>query len=151
MASPNSLAESEVGAGPANPGAFWLSLFGLLIQGIAAIVVIAMYPFSPPFSPGFDRMTNYYLMSNDYYMMGAYNATGWYWLAALIVVPIVLVIGIVGVIRMNSSSANKVRGGSLLVIVAAIAAFPLMWGFWIGSILMFIGGIIGLATVQGRQ
>lgn len=81
-------------------------------------------------------------------MMGGYG--GWYGLTWwwILLGAIALAIGIVGVGFMSSARARNARNGAVLVLVAAILAFPVMWGFWIGSILMFIGALMGLVSAQ---
>lgn len=58
-------------------------------------------------------------------------------------------LGIWGLLLMNTSKVDKVRKGSILVLIAALSAFPTGWGFMIGSILMLIGGIQGLRWRPG--
>ena len=89
-------------------------------------------------------------------MMGGYYGTygtGWYgWMGLWLVVAVVAVaLGILGVVWMNSNSIGRVRNGSVLVLIAAVVAFPMMWGFWIGSVLMFVGAVMGLVTSQNRE
>ncbi len=38
--------------------------------------------------------------------------------------------------------------GSVLALLGAVLAFPLMWGFMVGSLLMFVGAIVGLVGHQ---
>lgn len=68
----------------------------------------------------------------------------------LVVEAVALVLGVLGLVWMNSSSLGKVRNGSMLLLVVAVVAFPTMWGFWVGSILMFVGAVMGLTTIQPR-
>jgi hypothetical protein len=146
MNSESSAATGPVSHEPANPAAFWLSLAGLAIQGISTVMIAAMYPLFQ----GFRGMMGYYGgMMGGYY--GAYS-TGWYgWMGLSLVVAVVaLVLGILGVVWMNSSIIGRVRNGSVLVLIAAVVAFPTMWGFWIGSVLMFVGAVMGLATNPNR-
>jgi hypothetical protein len=93
-------------------------------------------------------MMNYYGT-----MMGPYYGDGWHGLAGIwiIISVISIVLGTVGVMWMKSAKIGKLRSGAVLVLVAAIVAFPTMWGFWIGSILMLVGAIMGLATPQERH
>lgn len=64
------------------------------------------------------------------------------WLLAAVVV---VVLGTAGTALMNSPSTGRVRGGAVLVLLVSILAFPTLWGFFVGSLLMFIGAILGLA------
>ena len=45
---------------------------------------------------------------------------------------------------MNSPDETRVKTGAALALVAGLIAFPTMWGFWIGSILLIVGAITGL-------
>lgn len=56
----------------------------------------------------------------------------------------VLAIGGVGLSLAGSEERSRARTGYALMILFSIVAFPLVWGFVIGSILSFIGGVIGL-------
>ncbi len=142
---------AAVRLGPANPAAFWLSAIGVLVQVLAAGVVLVMYPVSL----GLGGMMGYYGSMNGFHwgMMGAYTGAAWYWSAGLwlALVLVVLTLGILGVAWMRSGSVGRVRRGSVLVLVTAIAALALMWGFWIGSVAMFVGAVIGLGTAQRNQ
>lgn len=122
-----------------NPSAFWLSVAGLAIQGLSALMLGAMYPFFSRFG----GMMGFYPG-----MMGGFYGGGWYglmwWWIALSIAAIA--IGVVGVGLMSSKKAGRFRSGAVLVLVGAVLAFPVMWGFWIGSTLMFIGGVLGLTS-----
>ncbi len=136
---------TSVRKGPSNPAAFWLSLAGLAIQGVAALMVVTFYSVYPRFGYGmFGMMGGYGGMMGPYFGAGWYGWT-WVWVA---VAAVALILGVLGVIWMSSPESGKVRSGSVLVLVAAVGAFPTMWGFWIGSVLMFVGAILGLATSQ---
>ncbi len=123
---------------PVNPAAFWLSVAGLVVQGLAALTILTM---RSAFS-GFGMM--------GYYggMMGGYYGGGWGgFLGVWVVVAAAgLVLGILGVLWMSSKDLRTVRNGSVLVLIAAVVAFPMMWGFWIGSILMVVGALMGLTA-----
>ncbi len=77
------------------------------------------------------------------WMMGSWMA-GFWWPICVALAAIIIALGVVGVIWMNSRRLSRVRSGSILVLVASVIAFPTMFGFIIGSILMFVGGILGL-------
>lgn len=68
---------------------------------------------------------------------------GWIllWLASGV---LVVVLGLIGILMMNSPSVSRVRAGSVIVLIVAIVAFPTLWGLFIGSLLMFLGSILGL-------
>jgi len=69
----------------------------------------------------------------------------------LISAAIVIALGIYGAMLMNSTQIGRVRMGATLVLVASIIAFPTMWGFMIGSLLMFVGSLLGLTWVPPRS
>ncbi len=73
-----------------------------------------------------------------------------YWFPLIVVLAgIEITLGVLGVLWMNTTNLNRVRTGSVLVLIASIIAFPTMFGFMIGSLLMLIGSILGL-TWQPR-
>jgi len=73
-----------------------------------------------------------------------------YWFPFFAVLAgIEIALGVLGVLWMNTANFSRVRTGSVFVLVASIIAFPTMFGFMIGSLLMLIGSILGL-TWQPR-
>ncbi|HYY91047.1 MAG TPA: hypothetical protein VE955_03590 [Candidatus Dormibacteraeota bacterium] len=44
---------------------------------------------------------------------------------------------------MSSSRLENIRVGSVLVLVAAVLAFPSAFSFVVGSLLLIVGGILG--------
>lgn len=114
--------------------AFTLSLVGVAFQVIAGFFVISMTSFTPFMGP--------WMMWA--WMSGSY-AWGYSWTIPWIALMVIITaLGIIGVLWMNSSNLYRVRTGSTLVLLASVLAFPTMWGFMIGSLLMFIGSIMGL-------
>ncbi len=133
--------------GGANSTAFWLSVAGLAVQGLALILTATMYSAFSGFGAGMFGMMGYYGgMMGPYYGTGWYGAT-WVWLAFALAA---VAVGVLGVALMNTRDAGRLRGGAVLVLLSAVLAFPTMWGFWIGSTLMFIGAVMGLATTESR-
>ncbi len=131
----------------ANPVAFLLSAAGLGIQAFALVMTLLVSSTFPAFFGRMFGMMGYYGG-----MMGPYYGTGWYgtawvWFAVALVA---IAIGAVGLAMMNSSAVGRVRNGAVLVLLSAVFAFPTMWGFWIGSVLMFVGAIMGLTTAENR-
>ena len=127
--------------------AFTLSIIGVAFQFIAGLLLVfAMFAF--PY---------YYNISNGH--MGSWMMPGMmfsfmfgYWgiLWLILAIPIIA-IGLYGALLMNSSDLSRVRTGSTLVLIASILAFPVMWGFIIGSLLMFIGSTLGLTWQPVRK
>ncbi len=122
-------------AGPANPTAFWLSLAGLIVQGLTGLMTLGMFSAFSGFG-----MRGFYGGMMGGYFSGAWNTFAWVWMIAA---AVTLILGVLGVIWMNSPALSKVRVGSVLVLLAAVAAAPMMWGLWIGSILMVVGAVMG--------
>lgn len=114
--------------------AFTLSIVGVAFQVIAGISVTSMMFFTS--FPGPWMMWTW--MSSSFTW-----SYGWTILWAGLAV-VMTTLGILGGLRMNSSDPYRIRAGSTLVLIAAVLAFPTMWGFMIGSLLMFIGSILGL-------
>lgn len=56
----------------------------------------------------------------------------------------VIVIGIIGIWLIEGDQKERVQAGSVLLIIGAVLAFPTMFGLMVGSLLMFIAGILGL-------
>lgn len=63
------------------------------------------------------------------------------WLATGVVL---LVIATAGTALLNAPSPSQVRTGGILVLLSAVLAFPTLWGLFLGSLLMFLGGILAL-------
>lgn len=55
-----------------------------------------------------------------------------------------IAVGLAGVALMASRDRERRMAGSVLVIVASVIAFPTMFGFIVGSLLMLVGGLLGL-------
>lgn len=81
------------------------------------------------------------------WMMSGRGSFKWIWIP---IVAFAIGIGAIGVFMVNSSEVNSVRTGSVLVLVAAVLAFPSVWGFIAGSLLMLVGGILGLTWLPSR-
>ena len=121
--------------------AFALSTVGLALQALGGLFFVYAVSYSSSygfFGPG--------MMFGGPWMFGFFS----YWFPLLaILAGIEIVLGVLGVLWMNTTSLSRVRTGSILVLVASIIAFPTMFGFMIGSLLMLIGSILGL-TWQPR-
>jgi len=130
---------------------FTLSLVGLIVQFIAAIVTGAasLGMFQAFGMTGMMRgmMGTYYNggsgMMGSYtpWMMSGWGGFTWMWIPLL---AVTLGVAVVGVFMMSHSEVSSFRTGSVLVLVASLLAFPTAWGFFAGSLLMLIGSILGL-------
>ncbi|MEM3769977.1 MAG: hypothetical protein QXG76_02160 [Candidatus Bathyarchaeia archaeon] len=80
-------------------------------------------------------------------MEGVSGAIGAFFLMFLIICIVGLVFGIlvlVGALMINSGEKDKVRKGSIMVLIFSILSLFTASGFYIGFILALIGGILGL-------
>lgn len=127
--------------------AYTLAAIGLALQVFAAFFFIIGVPFF------YLIRTGWQIVGPD--MMGPWDTgrwmTGYFYtynpiwgFVWLILALVVIGLGAYGAVLMNSADISKVRTGSTLVLIVSIIAFPTMWGFLIGSLLMFIGGLLGL-------
>lgn len=64
-----------------------------------------------------------------------------YW---LILGLVIVSISFLAAFLIGSEKEDNVKAGGIIAIVISIIAFPTMWGFIAGSILMLIGGILAL-------
>lgn len=64
---------------------------------------------------------------------------------------LIIVLDVLGTVWLNTSDLGKIRSGATLVLVTSVIAFPTMFGFMIGSLLMFIGGLVGLTWQPPRK
>jgi len=113
--------------------AFTLASIGFAIQLIIAVFVIsALY---------FFRVWGYKFWHMMPWFMYSFSGIA---LFLIIYIAAIIILGAVGLSLLNSSDISKVRNGSILIIIAGIIALPTMLGFFIGSLLMVIGGILGL-------
>lgn len=120
--------------------AFTLSSIGLVFQVLGGLMLAYFASYGPAYGFGFG-------------MMGPWMMFGWpfvsgyfsYWFPLFVTLSAAeIALGVLGVVWLNTAALSKVRTGSVLVLVASIIAFPTMFGFMIGSLLMLIGSILGL-------
>lgn len=64
-----------------------------------------------------------------------------YW---LILGLVIVSVSFLAAFLIGSEKEDNVKAGGIIAIVISIIAFPTMWGFIAGSILMLIGGILAL-------
>lgn len=135
---------------------FGLSLAGFVISAVAALIVgVAGAGMFGSFGYGNmmgGMMGGYYSgtgMMNGYspWGMSGWGVYTWIWIP-LIVASIA--VAAVGVFMMNASRLGDVRIGSVLVLIAAVLAFPTAFGFVVGSVLLVVGGILGLIWTPAR-
>jgi len=127
--------------------AYMLSLIGAALQAVATLFIIFMAAFYSRIVSNWGELSPEHMMP---WMMGNWM-TGYPYtrhpllsLIWLVWAIIVVVLGVYGAVLMNSASVGRVRMGATLVLIASIIALPTMWGFLIGSLLMFVGSLLGL-------
>lgn len=119
---------------PGPQAAFLLSLLGLLVHVLLVgfVVVFVTLASGLPFEvPG----TAARPLSG---LVGIFVL----WLVAA---AALLLLGAAATSMLNSPDPGRVRLGSLLVLAVAVLAFPTLWGLFVGSLLMFVGALLGLA------
>lgn len=126
--------------------AFTLSLIGVVIQAIGAVFA-ASAAFATIYWGG-GRFVGPAMMGGGMmgpWMMGGPWSFGFGWSPfSFSFSALSITLGMIGVLWLNTSDIGRVRTGATLVLVASIIAFPTMFGFIIGSLLMLIGSIVGL-------
>lgn len=136
------------------PFALWLA--GLLVSAVSALVIevaglgmFGRFGYGSMMGGMMGGYTGGGMMSGySPWMMSSWGAYTWVWIP-LVVASIAL--AAVGVFTIYSSRLNDVRAGSVLVLVAAVLAFPTAFGFVIGSLLLGLGGILGLIWLPSQQ
>lgn len=92
---------------------------GLIIQGVSAVTIVAMFTTSGPFG-----MFAAYCGR----MMGTYYTRAlWFgWMGGLWLINLAAVVGLglFGLLWMNSRDAERIRGGAVLVLVGQWSRFP---------------------------
>jgi len=114
---------------------FALVLSGYLLQVLAAVLSALMGTIWP-FWMGFGMMG---------YYRGAYPYPyGFAWLGLWLGLALVsLGLGASAVYLLGKQRPD-LTAGSILALLGAVLAFPLMWGLMVGSLLMFVGALLGL-------
>ena len=123
--------------------AFTLSAVGLAFQGVGGLLFVYMISSYSQFGGfGWRGMMGPWMIFGGWPLMFGYSPL---WLAFLVAFAAAeITLGVLGVLWMNAANLSRIRTGSVLVLIASIIAFPTMWGFMIGSLLMLIGSILGL-------
>ena len=120
--------------------AFTLSIIGLALQVVGGMFSTYGMFYGWGFGPGGPGMMGPWMM------MGGPWSAGFLWSPfSAVFTVVVIALGVMGVLWMNTTGVSRVRTGSALVLIASMIAFPTMFGFMLGSLLMLIGGILGLA------
>jgi len=127
--------------------AYILAFVGVALQGVAALFIIYMVAFRSAIISTWRELHPEQMMP---WMMGRWMEGYPYTyhpllsLIWLISALIVIALGVYGAVLMNSTHVGRVRTGATLVLIVSIIALPTMWGFMLGSLLMFIGSLLGL-------
>lgn len=116
--------------------ALMLSSIGVAFQAFALIFLMFFRGFWP---------ARAYAYPGSYMGMMHFPAYGFYWFSFYIFLGfIALVLGIAGIWLLSGGEKEKATAGSVFIIAGSVMAFPTMFGFIVGSLLMLIGGIMGL-------
>ncbi len=136
---------SEARAGAS--AALVISSVGLALQALAGILALWYWSWyrRGPFFMGPWMMGGYYGAPPGYGPRPIYAP---YPVLYAALVAVVLVLGAIGVAMMGSDQPERSRIGAVLTIVAAVIAFPTMFGLIVGSLLMLIGGVLGLVELR---
>lgn len=130
--------------------AFTLSVIGLALHAIAAVYLVSATIYGSSFWGG--GMFAGPTMMGPWMMMGGPWFFGFGWLPFTAVFGVlIIVLGVLGTVWLNTSDLRKIRSGATLVLITSIIAFPTMFGFMIGSLLMFIGSLVGLTWRPTRR
>lgn len=123
--------------------ALTLAAVGLAFQVIGGFVIAYMISFFWSYHySGFGFVGPWMMFGEGWPRMFGFSTL---WFAFfLIFAAVEVALAVLGVLWMNTTDISKIRTGSVLVLIASIIAFPTMWGFMIGSLLMLIGSILGL-------
>jgi hypothetical protein len=123
--------------------AFTLAAVGLAFQIIGGLLFAYMISSYSQFGGfGWPGMMGPWMMFGGWPWMFGFSP---FWFAFFIIFAAAeITLGVLGVLWMNNANLSKIRTGSVFVLIASIIAFPTMWGFMIGSLLMLIGSILGL-------
>jgi len=134
--------------------AYTLALVGAILQALAALFILVMIVFASQITTAWQELVPERMTPR---MMGrwlnGYPFTTHPVWAVLWIVSAIIIAGLsfYGAVMMNSVNVRKVRTGATIVLIASIIALPTMWGFMIGSLLMFIGSILGLTWTPPAQ
>ncbi len=121
--------------------AYTLALVGAILQVVGAV----FYTYMVAYWWGYTWWGAMGPWMMGYGPWGYHAAVGYgWWLFSLAFLVLVVGLGFAGAFFINNSNPDRVRTGSILVLVAAVLAFPTMFGLLVGSLLMIIGAILGL-------
>ena len=125
--------------------AFTLILIGLVVQVVIALyVVYVVFIFS---SVGWGWIGIPHMMPAI--IMGWFWPMGFAWFVLSLLVA-VIALGVWGLLWVYTTDPMKVRTGGALALAAAILAFPTMFGFLVGSLIMLIGAVLALSWQPSR-
>lgn len=130
--------------------AFTLSVIGLALHAIAALYLVYAVIYGSSFTGG--GMFTSTTMMGPWMMMSGPWSFGFGGLPFITLFGLLIIgLGVFGTVWLNTSDPRKIRSGATLVLIASIISFPTMFGFMIGSLLMFIGSLMGLTWQPIRR
>lgn len=127
------------------PVSAWLSLMGLAVQGVSALV---WYTAGPALASSIPEILTPDWILNGQPWNQAFDA---FWLELImlsIYTACVFIVGLLGVRWLVSHDLKKIRSGVATVIVSALLAWTTGWGLLLGSALMLAGGTVGYAGIR---
>ncbi len=121
--------------------ALMLSIIGVAFQAFAWIFLMFFrwFWFARAYAYPGAYMGMMYFPAYGFYRFPFYTFFG----------SVALALGIAGVWLLSTGEREKATAGSVLLIAGSVLAFPMMFGFMVGSLLMLIGGIMGLIWEPG--
>ena len=134
--------------------AYVLSIIGSALQALATTFIIYRAVFFSAIVSNWGELAPEHMMPwmMERWMNGyPYTRHPLLTVIWLIWAIVVIVLGIYGAVMMNSTKVEKVKMGATLVLIASLIALPTMWGFMIGSLLMFVGSLLGLTWTPHPQ
>ncbi|MCL4343592.1 MAG: hypothetical protein M1291_01340 [Thaumarchaeota archaeon] len=113
-----------------------ISLAGLVFQLSALLLEIAVFALAA-FAPSGRAVT-----------LGPFI---FFWSVPFIMLGLIFIaLGLAGIAFLNTGKRARVTAGGMLLIISSIFAFPTLFGFFIGSALMFVGGILAIIWAPAK-
>ncbi len=127
------------------PLSVWLSMIGLVMQGISGVVLYTGGPAFASVLPGI--LTPGWILNEEPWNLSSDG----FWLSLIMLsayTACIFIVGLLGVRWLVSHDLNKIRNGVATVIASALLAWTTGWGLLFGSALMLAGGTVGYAGIR---
>ncbi len=132
--------------------AYWLSIAGVVVQAISAVVLVtSMLLISEFYAYLPSAVVNQWNVWNG--LIQGPESSGFAVIVSLLLAYTIAIIALsaVGAHWMRSQDINKIRFGTLIVLVCAILSVTTIWGMFFGSSLMAIGSIAALYGLRSKK